>query len=198
MGKKLYITLKQKVDIVDEAIQRKNIRETARKYNIWPRQIRYWKSLRVNYMETIKLNPSAKTINGGKKIKNKDVEDKILIWIQECINNNIYISSRQIIDRSLSINNNFHNGKIKSLRNWVYVFLIRNNLQLNEINGKVNKILNNKQKINDTLNKFNEKYKFCDTLNELMVLLNINYGDNEHDVIIKLDKLTKCINYIEI
>lgn len=199
MGK-VFFTLKQKVDIVDEAIQQKNIRATARKYNIWPRQIRYWKNVREKYMEKIKLNPSKKTINGGKIIKHKDVEDKILIWIRECMNNNIYISSRQIIDRSLSINNNFHNGKISSLINWVYVFLNRNNLHLNKINKNSKKILktNNKQKIDDMLKKFNEKYKFCDTINELRVLLKINYGNTEDSVIKKLDNLTKCINYIDI
>ena len=55
--------LTYKLTIIKKARRRGNIRATARKYNVRPRQIRCWRRKRNRMLETIKRNPEAKKIN---------------------------------------------------------------------------------------------------------------------------------------
>jgi Helix-turn-helix domain/Tc5 transposase DNA-binding domain len=126
-------TLKIKLSIIEEAQRCGNIRATARKYNIQPQQIRYWKRTRNLIFEAIKRNPQAKTINEGRPIKKSDVEVALLEWMKELRTQDIAINTRQVIIKSLSIDPEFHNGNVRALWNWIYVFLARNNLSIRKM-----------------------------------------------------------------
>jgi len=183
---KIY-TLKKRIEIVDEVIKYKNMKEIAKKYNVLPIQICNWEKRRKEYLKMIKIRPNATNITRGGQVTEeyKVVEEKLLTWIQECINKKIYLSAKQIIQKSLSLNSKFHKGKMQSLLRWLYRFLKRNKLKIRTINSQTKMLLKeqNKQKINDMINEFNEKLNIGHTINDLMELLKINNNDNECNII---------------
>ena len=69
-------TLKKKAE------QCGNIRATARKYKIYPQQIRQWKRDRDKFIAAIKQNPKVKTVHSGKPIERTNVEQDVLSWIR--------------------------------------------------------------------------------------------------------------------
>jgi transposase-like protein len=118
-------TLKAKISIINESANCGNIRSIARKYNIYPQQIRQWKRDRNKFMNAIQRNPKVKTIHPGKPIEKINVETDILTWIKELRDKDIAISTRQVIAKALSLDSEFHNGNTNALWSWVYVFLQR-------------------------------------------------------------------------
>lgn len=186
-GKNKLYTLKERIEIMDEVIKYKNMKEISKKYNVLPRQICNWEKKRKEYLKMIKIKPNAKNITRGNQVKKeyKAIEEQLLTWIRECMNNNISISSKQIIHKSLSFNTKFHNGKMQSLLRWLYRFLKRNKLSIRTITSQTKIILKeqNKQKINDMINEFNEKLVIKNNINDLMELLKINDNDNDCNII---------------
>ena len=68
--------------IEKKAEQCGNIRATARKYKIYPQQIRQWKRDQDKFIAAIKQNPKVKTVHSGKPIESTNVEQDVLSWIR--------------------------------------------------------------------------------------------------------------------
>ena len=119
-------SLQMKLQIVQEAKECRNIRATARKYKIYPCQIRRWTQEKARMMEAIKKNPNAKTVHRGKKVEGHDTEQELLAWIKKLSSRSVSVSPGQVIEKALSIDENFHKGNLNALWKWIYWFLNRN------------------------------------------------------------------------
>ena len=171
-------TLKIKLAIIEEAQRCGNIRATARKYNIQPQQIRYWKKTRNSIFEAIKRNPQAKTINEGRPIKKPNVEIALLEWMKELRNKEIAINTRHVITKALSIDHKFHNGNVQALWNWIYVFLARNNLSIRRITHEGQKLSGHLQQMQkDVVDDINTQFSIGGTLSDVADSLFVNMDE---------------------
>lgn len=121
-------TVKQKIDIVMEAIECKNFRATARKYNVENRSVHDWMKNLVSLQEKALINPKALSWHNGMKRKNSNVEEKIIHWITEKINNGVCISTNHILQKALELEPLFFNGNDKRQQRWIYNFIKRANI----------------------------------------------------------------------
>ena len=72
------LTLKKKLEVVDEAILKKKVRQVALAYGVQPQHIRRWKKSRTLFLECIACNPTARTTHKGAKIRKACVETEVL------------------------------------------------------------------------------------------------------------------------
>ena len=128
-------TLKKKLKIVQEANECNNIRATARKYKICPCQIRRW-SRNDKMLDAIKKNPKAKTVHCGARVAHYETEQELVAWIKGLRFTGSSVSTRQIIEKALSIDASFHKGNWKALWAWVYNFLDRHDLSNRRVTRK--------------------------------------------------------------
>ena len=151
-------TLKMKQKIIEEARQCDNIRATARKYKIYPCQIRRW-AKNQKMSEVVKRNPKAKTVHDGKSVEYYDVEQELLVWIKELRSKDISVNTRQVIAKALSIDTNFHKGNMKALWKWIYVFLDRNNLSIRRITHQGQKLSGHLSEVHQrVVNSINDRF----------------------------------------
>lgn len=129
---KYIYTVKQKVDIVKEALESKNFRATARKYEVDNKAVFGWAKALPLLEEKSKLNPRALTCGFGMKMKAEkfNVEQKMTDWITEMISMGVAVTTQHIRDKAVEVNPNFYGGDKKKQKTWVYKFLLRRNIEL--------------------------------------------------------------------
>jgi len=79
---KLYLTVKEKLEILAEAYSvPRNLKPTARKYNVLPSSIRKWKKKEEVLQETCVNRSRVKTVNSGPKPENPEIEEAVFNYI---------------------------------------------------------------------------------------------------------------------
>ena len=99
----------------------------ARKHKLKPGQIRQW---RKNIQETTRLasmSPKKLSINHGKKLENAELEETVYIGILKQREEELAISTLNIINKARSIDASFRCGNQKKLAYWVYDFMKHRN-----------------------------------------------------------------------
>ncbi len=76
-------SVKQKIAIVQEAVESNNIRSTALSHKILPCQIRAWRSQIDDLKLKVLLNPNAKTTHSGRAVEFFELENKVHKWVEE-------------------------------------------------------------------------------------------------------------------
>lgn len=140
MPRRKNIKITDKIKICNEAASVGNVKATARKYNVFPYQIRYWRKQLEQIKDKAKNNVKAFTVNSGKMVEKAEVEKAVYEWIIELRQDDIPVSSSQVIAKSLSIAPDFHGGNVKSLWSWVYTFYKKFNLSIRAVTHQGQKL----------------------------------------------------------
>jgi Helix-turn-helix domain len=118
-------SIKQKLSILQEAIEVKNIRSTAHKYKVQPCQIRSWRKQENELKIKALLNPNSKTTHSGRPVEFLDLESKLHKWVEEMRQEDIPVRTNDIIAQAISmdVSNTFKKGNVQRISRWVYCFL---------------------------------------------------------------------------
>ena len=88
--------------------------------------------------------------------------------MKELRTQDIAINTRQVIAKSLWIDPTFHNGNVRALWNWIYVFLARNNWSIRRITHKGQKLSGHLQHMqNDVVDDINTQFSIGGTLSDV-------------------------------
>jgi hypothetical protein len=125
-----FFTVKEKLAIVDIAYSKaNNIRPTARKYGIGPKNIRDWWKIKEKLIETCVSNPLAKTINKGSVPEYLELETMLNDWFYEMRQEDIAVKTENLIAQAIKIDEenlfSFKNGNTDRIHRWVYAFMER-------------------------------------------------------------------------
>ncbi len=123
---KRFLTNKEKIAIVEEAIRENNKKKVAQKYNIQPVQIRNW-SKKIN---KLKEKQGKKTDHVGKAPKHEDIEDGVLKWFVHQRNAGHMINSYSVIHHAISLKPIFGELKLANQLAWCGRWMRRNNLTI--------------------------------------------------------------------
>ena len=114
-------------------------------------------------LDVIKKNPKAKTVHCGSRVADHETEQELLTWIKGLRSRSFSVSTRQVIEKALSINENFHEGNWKALWKWIYKFLDRHGLTIRRVTRKgqisCGKLEEVKQRV---VASINSRFKFGD------------------------------------
>ena len=122
------LTLNKKCKIVEEAQRTNNIRGTARKYHCYPSQIRHWRTNYEQLKSCAENSPAKQTLHKGKDAENPELETALYEWILAQPEDEIFISTQDIVDKAVSIFPIFKDNDSKKLKHWEYEFMCRKNL----------------------------------------------------------------------
>jgi DDE superfamily endonuclease/Tc5 transposase DNA-binding domain len=185
-------SIKQKLAILQEAIEVKNIRSTARKYKVQPCQIRSWRK-QVNDLKTkALLNPNSKTIHFGRPVEFLDLESRLHKWVEEMRQEDIPVCTNNIIAQAISLDttNTFKKGNAQRISRWVYCFLERWNLSIRRVTRVGQKLSGHLQQVKqDTTTAINSRFIAGGTLENV----GPHYFINMDQTAVYFESKSKCI-----
>ena len=88
----------------------------------------------------MKVNAKALTVNSGRVVEKADVELTVYEWIMNLRQDDIAVSSSQVIAKALAEDPNFHGGDTKKLWYWVYKFYKKSNLSIRAVTHQGQKL----------------------------------------------------------
>lgn len=116
-------------------------------------------------MQVAERRGGAFTLYKGPKILYKNVEMEYLVWKNQLRDDDIPISSNQVICKAVSMESNYHNGKTKALWKWVYQYLRRNRLYSRRIAHEGQKLSDHLQTVKDQFtNMVNSRFELEGTM----------------------------------
>jgi transposase-like protein len=185
-------SIKQKLSILQEAIEVKNIRSTAQKYKVQPCQIRSWRK-QVNELKTKALvNPNSKTTHLGRPVEFLDLESKLHKWVEEMRQEDIPVRTNNIIAQAISmdVSNTFKKGNAQRISRWVYCFLERWNLSIRRVTRVGQKLSGHLQQVKqDTTTAINSRFIAGGTLENV----GPHYFINMDQTAVYFESKSKCI-----
>ena len=138
-----------------------NIKATARRYKIAPKQIRNWRGQIFDLRQKAVINPHAKTTGAGPVVEYFDLEEKLHKWIEELRLEDIPVRTNNIIAQAINLDETgqFKRGNAVCITRWVYHFLARWDLSIRRVARVGQKLSGHLQKIkDDTTASINKKF----------------------------------------
>jgi protein-tyrosine-phosphatase len=96
-------SVKQKILITQETESVGNVKATARKYKILPKQILNWRSQLFELRQKARSNPNAKTAGAGRVVEYLELEKKLHKWIEELRLEDIPVRTNNIIAQAINL-----------------------------------------------------------------------------------------------
>jgi Tc5 transposase DNA-binding domain len=127
--------IKQKLSILQEAIEVKNIRSTVYKFKVQPCQIRSWRKQVHDLKTKALLSPNSKTTHFGRPVEFLDLESRLHKWVEEMRQEDIPVRTNNIIAQAISLDttSTFKKGNAQRISRWVYCFLEHWNLPIRRV-----------------------------------------------------------------
>ena len=122
--------LMTKLRAIEMAEETGNKRKTARIFKVDPAQIRRWLKNKEKIREIALQNPRKLTVHSGPKLQHLELENIIYSWILEQREEEMPVSTADIIDRAVYLQPDFKHGDEKKRIYWVYEFLKRRHLSV--------------------------------------------------------------------
>jgi transposase-like protein len=107
---KRYLRNTKKIELVQLATACGNISRVARENDVQPNQIWRWRSNLAKIKASAAANIHSKTVNTGRPVEDAEVETQVFEWVDALCEEDIAVTSRQIIAMALSINPDFFGG----------------------------------------------------------------------------------------
>jgi transposase-like protein len=129
------LTVVQKLDIVAEALECKNIRATARKYGVHDKSIHHWIKNMKSMEEKAQTNPTARTCGVGAQVnpEKRELERRLCAWIEEQINIGVAVRTNHIFDKAIEYDPSFNRGDDEKIQSaWMYAFLQRYKMRISD------------------------------------------------------------------